>query len=70
MTARGDALDAMLKRHGIDDADAYLDERGDQAEIARTDHPDVQMRGSVQLMKDREISRDEVEEGFKRLKYL
>ena len=65
-----DALDALLKRHGVDDADAYLEKHGDQVEVARSPDPDVHMYGNVQLMLNRKISRKEVDEGLKRLKHV
>lgn len=63
-------LSVVLERHGVSDAYAYLQSRGETARIGKSSDPDVYLRGNVQMMKKRTTSRDSVREGFARLKYL
>ena len=65
-----DPLVEILRRHGVQDAEAFLLEKGEDAGIQPSADPDVQMRGSIQLMKKRMVSRDEVDEGLGSLKFL
>lgn len=61
-------LDKILRRRGIDDAEAYLMEHGEDAPIRRTVDGDVQVRGNVQLMMGRVITRLGVKKAFARLR--
>lgn len=65
-----DGLISILRRHGIGSAYEVLEKNGDQASVGPSDAPDVRVRGSIHLMKQRKVTRQEVSEGFKRLKYL
>ena len=67
---KNDSLKKVLRRHGIEDADEYLESRGDKATVARSTDPDVYMRGSVHLMMRRTITRDEVRKGLAALKHV
>lgn len=70
MTARANPLLQILRRHGIEDADAFLEEKGKSAGVSASTDPDVVVRGNVQLMKNRMISRDEVNRRFEKLRFL
>lgn len=70
MTGTADPLSEVLKRHGVSDADAYLQEKGENAGISVSPDPDVVARGSVQLMKQRLITREDVKQGLARLRFL
>jgi hypothetical protein len=63
-------LTSVLRGRGIHDAYEFLDKNGKNAKVGRSSDPDVRMRGNVQLMKNRKISRAQVAEGFARLKFF
>lgn len=70
MTAVVDPLAEILRRHGIEDAESFFSEEGEDAGIKSSDDPDVLMRGSIHLMKKRMVSREEIEQGLAGLKFL
>ncbi|UWQ27704.1 hypothetical protein [Leisingera sp. M523] len=70
MNKMKDPLAEILERHGVVDADAFLQEIGEEARISTSPDPDVVVRGSVQLMKKRMVSRDEVQRGLAGLRFL
>lgn len=70
MTVAIDPLAEILKRHGVEDAEAFLEEKGEEAGISVSPDPDVVVRGSVQLMKKRMITREDVKQGLARLRFL
>ncbi len=65
-----DELLRILERHGIDDPYEFLVDKEKKTPMGRSSHPDVMHRGSIPLMRGRKISREEVEEGFQKLKYF
>ncbi|MFA7428727.1 MAG: hypothetical protein WCZ23_01080 [Rhodospirillaceae bacterium] len=60
MKTRLKTLDDVLAQSGITDASEFLSRFDVDAPVQRINSPHVQMRGSVQLMLNRTISRDEV----------
>jgi hypothetical protein len=65
------ALREILTRHGVkEDAHTFLERKGRDAGISTSPDPDVQIRGTVQLMKDLTIDRETVDKGLKKLKHL
>lgn len=70
MNVTTDPLAEVLNRHGISDAETYLDEKGRTAGVSTSPDPDVVVRGSVQLMKKCLITREDVARGFSRLRFL
>jgi hypothetical protein len=65
-----DPLKAILTRHGITDAEEYLIQESENAEIVDAGDPDVTMRGNVQLMLEPMLDRATVDKGLSELKYL
>lgn len=62
------ALYRVLERHGVSDANAYLDQFSDDARVGRSADPEVRLRGSIQLMKKRKIGRKDVDRKLASLK--
>lgn len=69
MDTKNKALAEVLARHGVSDANAVLD-AAENAGIRRSGDPDVRMRGSVQMMKERRSTRESRQKGFAKLKHL
>ena len=67
---KANKLDVVLERHGVKDPYVYLQSHGTSIRVVKAADPDVHLRGNVQLMKGRKLSRKEVKEGFSRLKFL
>ena len=65
-----DPLRELFALHGIDDPEAFLSKNGENAGVSDSEDPDVQVRGSIQLMMEPLLSRDTVERGLSELKYL
>lgn len=63
-------LNDVLARHGIEDARKFLLTKGEDAVVKSSREPEVRLRGSVQLMKQRKVSREAVKVGFDKLEYL
>jgi hypothetical protein len=63
-------LAEILRRHGVKDADAYLQEKGEDAGMYVSPDPDVVARGNVQIMKKRFVTRDDVKQRLDRLRFL
>ncbi|HMO09760.1 MAG TPA: hypothetical protein PKD10_19255 [Paracoccaceae bacterium] len=70
MSVVADPLAEILKRHGIKDADAYLQEKGEDAGMFVSPDPDVVARGNVQLMKKRLVTREDVKQRLASLRFL
>ncbi len=63
-------LAAVLRGRGISDPYKFLEQRGKSAKIGKSSDPDVRVRGNVQLMKGRKVTRADVANGFSLLKHL